>query len=104
MHKPLIVAAVMALVLVGCGEPSAPTPDEPEESESPEEWVQGYVDTYGGSAGQYRVILNAACPELRVLDERLAEKVDAEEDLSPQWRAALGYWNAVGNRLSDLDC
>jgi hypothetical protein len=70
-----------------------------------ERQVADYIGTYGGAATQYEVILTLdACDDLAELEDSVATQMDTEEAGSPEFRAALGYANAIDERQVVLDC
>jgi hypothetical protein len=70
-----------------------------------ERQVADYVGTYGGDVRQYADILTLeACDDLAELENSVATQVDSEEAGSPEFRAALGYANAIDERQVVLDC
>ncbi len=44
------------------------------------------------------------CEQLARLFQTTVEKQDAEQEMSPPWKAALGYANAVNHRQLQIDC
>jgi hypothetical protein len=67
--------------------------------------VANYVQTYGGQATQFGVILTLRnCDVLAELESDVTTTLDTEDAGSPEWRAALGYSNAINERQLALDC
>lgn len=76
------------------------TPCEPVELQ-----VTEYVRTYGGATSQYGIIMTLqACEDLADLESSVTIDLDTGDAGSPEWRAALGYHNAINERQSILDC
>jgi len=76
------------------------TPCEPVEGQ-----VAEYVRTYGGEASQYGLILTLdACGDLASLKDGVTATLDTADAGSSEFRAALGYSNAISERLLKLDC
>lgn len=103
----MIRAALLILLLTACDYSFAPTdePRTPEPTESLEDQIADYVRTYGGSEGQYRTILTLTdCDNLARLFESSVTSMENEPEGSEEWRADLGYGNAVNHRQLQLDC
>ncbi len=67
--------------------------------------VADYVRTYGGEASQYGLILTLdECGDLVSLKDGVTVTLDTADAGSPEFRAALGYSNAISQRLLKLDC
>lgn len=97
------VVCGMLVLLVGCAaSPAARETAEPILTR--DEWIAQYVRTYGATEGQLGLIYDAACEQLLVIGQRAFDKMEAEREGSDQWRAALGYTNAVNERMLDLEC
>jgi hypothetical protein len=76
------------------------TPCEPVELQ-----VAEYVQTYGGDAAEFADILTSeACDQLTAMEEEVTTTMNSAEAGSPEFRAALGYSNAVGDRKRALHC
>jgi hypothetical protein len=102
------VGAVLIAVLGGCASP-APTPEPtPEPTESLEERIASYVESWGGSEGQYRIILTLdECENLGRLglgSQETLDRLDEEGPANPEWRAANGYLGAILERIEEIDC
>lgn len=70
-----------------------------------ERQVAEYVQAYGGEASQYEVILTLdACDDLAALKNTVTTTLDTTDAGSPEFRAALGYSNAISERQLALDC
>jgi hypothetical protein len=64
-----------------------------------------YVGTYGGSVRQYTDILALnACDKLADLNNTVTKTMNTEEAGSPEFRASLGYSNAISDRELELNC
>ena len=64
-----------------------------------------YVRTYGGDPTEYELILTRrACPDLADLKTTVTRTLDTADAGSPDFRAALGYSNAIGERQLALRC
>jgi hypothetical protein len=64
-----------------------------------------YVRTYGGDVNQYAEILTRdACDDLAELKADVTTTLNTADAGSPEFRAALGYSNAIGERQLALDC
>ena len=67
--------------------------------------VAEYVGEYGGDKWKYADILTSdACIELAELKSGVTTTMNTEEAGSPEFRAALGYSNAISERQLALDC
>lgn len=67
--------------------------------------VADYVRTYGGDVQQYADILTLdACDDLAILKTSVTTSLNAADAGSPEFRTALGYSNAIGERQLALDC
>jgi hypothetical protein len=67
--------------------------------------VAHYVGTYGGSVRQYTDILAVqACDDLAALKDNVTAPLHTAEAGSPEFRAALGYSNAISDRELELNC
>ena len=67
--------------------------------------VADYVRTYGGSVHQYADILALqACGDLADKEADLTSPLHTAEAGSPEFRAALGYSNAISDRELELNC
>jgi hypothetical protein len=64
-----------------------------------------YLESYGGDPAQYEVILTRrACEDLADLKATVARTLNTAEAGSPEFRAALGYSNAISERLLARGC
>lgn len=64
-----------------------------------------YLQTYGGDLTQYEVILTrSACEDLADLETAVTRMLNTAAAGSPEFRAALGYSNAIDERLLALKC
>ena len=101
----MIRALVVVVLLVGCGGSATTTPEPTERPPTLEEEIAQYVQTWGGSEGQYRIILTLEeCENLARLGDSALISMENEPEGSPEWRADLGYANAVNHRQLQLDC
>ena len=79
-----------------------------EPTESLEDRIADYVDTYGGSASQYEIILTLdECENLGRLGLAQQEKLDQHDEAGPassEWRQANGYLGAILERIEEIDC
>ena len=67
--------------------------------------VADYVQTYGGDVYQYADILTfQTCNRLADLKVEVTSKMNTQEAGSPEFRASLGYSNAISVRQLALDC
>jgi hypothetical protein len=67
--------------------------------------VADYVQTYGGDVHQYADILTfQTCNRLADLKAEVTSKMNTQEAGSPEFRASLGYSNAISERQLALDC
>ena len=67
--------------------------------------VANYVGTYGGSVRQYVDILAlVACDDLAKITDTVTAPLNTAEAGSPEFRAALGYSNAISDREDELNC
>ena len=67
--------------------------------------VDNYVRTYGGSVHQYVDILALdACDKLADRSNTVTKTMNTEEAGSPEFRASLGYSNAISDRELELNC
>ena len=67
--------------------------------------VADYLRTYGGSVRQYVDILALdVCDKLAALDKTLTSTMNTQEAGSPEFRASLGYTNAISDRELKLNC
>jgi hypothetical protein len=67
--------------------------------------VADYVGTYGGSVPQYVDILAVqACDDLAAMKDKVTAPLHTAEAGSPEFRAALGYSNAISDRELELNC
>ena len=67
--------------------------------------VAEYVETYGGAVREYADILTAnACDVLTELKSTVMREMNTADAGSPEFRAALGYSNAISERQLALDC
>jgi hypothetical protein len=67
--------------------------------------VAHYLQTYGGEARQYAVILTLRqCDDLAELERDVTTTLDTGVAGSPEFRTALGYSNAINERQLALDC
>lgn len=67
--------------------------------------VADYVRTYGGSVRQYTDILALdACDKLADLNNTVTKTMNTQEAGSPEFRASLGYSNAISDRELELNC
>ena len=102
----MIRAMILSLLLVACSG-QAPTPT-PEPTQTLDERIATYVQSFGGSASQYHVILTLdRCKNLDRLLGYQMEKMEQDDELgpaSPEWRQALGYANAINERQQEIDC
>lgn len=70
-----------------------------------EQQVAAYVEAYGGDPSQYADILTSdACDGLADLEDAVTTTLDTADAGSPEFRAALGYSNAIDERQLVLDC
>jgi hypothetical protein len=98
---------VLLAALAACDYSFAPSeaPRTPEPTPNLEDEVADYVRTYGGAESQYRVILNLDdCDNLDNLLISTTTAMENEPEGSEEWRADLGYANAVNHRQLQLDC
>lgn len=64
-----------------------------------------YVSTYGGDPTEYEVIMTRReCEDLADLKTTVTRKLNTSDAGSPEFRAALGYSNAISDRLLALRC
>lgn len=99
----LVGLSLIAGTLVACSPASAPAPAVTP-TPTLDERVAEYVDTWGGMASQYEIILTADCQAAsNLFDSAVA---NSEDDISgsPEWRAHTGYANAANERMLELDC
>jgi len=76
------------------------TPCEPVELQ-----VAEYVQTYGGDVAEFADILTSeACDQLTAMKDEVTTTMNSAEAGSPDFRAALGYSNAIGDRKRALHC
>jgi hypothetical protein len=67
--------------------------------------VANYVATYGGSVRQYVDILAlVSCDDLAKITDTVTAPLNTAEAGSPEFRAALGYSNAISDREAELNC
>ncbi len=67
--------------------------------------VADYMRTYGGSVRQYTDILALdACDKLADLNNTVTKTMNTQEAGSPEFRASLGYSNAISDRELELNC
>ena len=67
--------------------------------------VAAYLGTYGGSVSQYAAILALAkCDDIDHLKDVVTAPLHTAEAGSPEFRAALGYSNAISDREVELHC
>jgi hypothetical protein len=67
--------------------------------------VADYVGVYGGSVRQYVNILTlVACDDLAKIKDTVTAPLHTAEAGSPEFRAALGYSNAISDREVELNC
>jgi hypothetical protein len=67
--------------------------------------VAHYVGTYGGTVPQYLTILALdACDKLADLNNTVTSTMNTQEAGSPEFRASLGYSNAIRDRELELNC
>jgi hypothetical protein len=67
--------------------------------------VADYIRTYGGAASQYADILALeACQDLVHLNDSVTTTLNTAEAGSAEFRAALGYSNAISDREFELKC
>jgi len=67
--------------------------------------VAAYFDAYGGDLDEYVDILTSdSCDALADLDAAVTTTLNTAEAASPEFRAALGYSNAIDDRQLLLDC
>ena len=101
------IIVTMAAILTACV--AAPTPEPtPEPTETLEDRIASYVNTWGGSESQYRIILTLdECENLGRLglaqQEKLAQH-DEEGPASSEWRQANGYLSAIVDRIEEIEC
>jgi hypothetical protein len=101
-------ALVGVVLLAGCGA-TAPTPEPtPEPTESLEDRIASYVQTWGGNESQYRVILTLdECENLGrlgIAQQETLDRLDEEGPASTEWRQANGYLGAILERIEEIDC
>jgi len=76
------------------------TPCEPVELQLAE-----YVQTYGGDVAEFTDILTSeACDQLTAREDEVTTTMNSAEAGSADFRAALGYSNAIGDRKRALHC
>jgi hypothetical protein len=76
------------------------TPCEPVELQ-----VAEYVGTYGGSVRQYvDILVLVACDDLAKIKDTVTAALNTADAGSPEFRAALGYSNAISDRELELNC
>jgi hypothetical protein len=67
--------------------------------------VAHYVVTYGGRVPQYLAILSLdTCDKLADRDKTVTSTMNTQEAGSPEFRASLGYSNAISDRELELNC
>ena len=67
--------------------------------------VADYIQNYGGEPSQYAEILTLeACDDLADLEDSVTTTLNTADAGSPEFRAALGYSNAISERQLALDC
>jgi hypothetical protein len=67
--------------------------------------VADYIGTYGGRVRQYLDILALeACGDLADMKDIVTSPLNTAEAGSPEFRAALGYSNAISDREVELNC
>jgi hypothetical protein len=67
--------------------------------------VADYLRTYGGDVVRYANILTLeGCDKLAVLKTSVTTTLNTADAGSPEFQAALGYSNAIGERQLALDC
>jgi hypothetical protein len=67
--------------------------------------VANYVGKYGGRVHQYVAILALdTCDKLADLDNTVTSTMNTQEAGSPEFRASLGYSNAISDRELELNC
>ena len=67
--------------------------------------VAAYVRTYGGNVHQYVAILSLdACKKLADLNNSVTSTMNTQDAGSPEFRASLGYSNAISDRELELKC
>jgi hypothetical protein len=67
--------------------------------------VADYMRTYGGSVRQYTDILALdACDKLADVSNTVTKTMNTQEAGSPEFRASLGYSNAISDRELELNC
>jgi hypothetical protein len=70
-----------------------------------EQQVADYIGKYGGTVREYVDILALdACDELAVVDDRVTSTMNTQEAGSAEFRASLGYSNAISDRELELNC
>lgn len=103
--RALLLTTVLALT--ACG--AAPTPEPtPEPTDSLDDRIASLVQTYGGQATEYRIILTLdECENLGRLGLTQQEKLAQHEDAGPastEWKQATGYLRAILERTGEIDC
>jgi hypothetical protein len=67
--------------------------------------VADYLRTYGGTVRQYADILALdTCKKLADLNNTVTKTMNTQEAGSPEFRASLGYSNAISDRELELNC
>jgi hypothetical protein len=67
--------------------------------------VADYVGTYGGRVRQYvDILVLVACDDLAEIKDTVTAALNTAEAGSPEFRAALGYSNAIRDRELELNC
>jgi hypothetical protein len=67
--------------------------------------LEDFIATYGGDPTEYVVIMTSRkCEDLAELENAAATTLNTSEAGSPEFRAALGYSNAIRERLIALAC
>jgi hypothetical protein len=70
-----------------------------------EQQVAHYVATYGGSLREYVAILALdACDKLADRSNTVTSTMNTQSAGSPEFRASLGYSNAISDRELELNC
>ena len=70
-----------------------------------EQQVADYVGKYGGTVREYVDILALdACDNLAEVKDTVTSTMNTQEAGSPEFRASLGYSNAISDRELELNC
>ena len=70
-----------------------------------EQQLADYLARYGGAVREYVDILALdTCDQLAEANDRVTSTMNIQEAGSPEFRASLGYSNAISDREFDLNC